>query len=169
MGKSRQPAASGKTVHAPRERDQLEETLSLEGLAPGHGDAHGLHPAPIPADWVLEGAPLARERALASSSDGMACAVMWDCTSGRFQWEYRGEQIVHVLQGCALIDIAGMSWRLQSGDTHVFHTGSRYRWTVPDYVRTVTFRLQVPTSGPLGRRLQSALGGSWRAKRTRSS
>ena len=85
MGKSRQPAASGKTVHAPRERDQLEETLSLEGLAPGHGAAHGLHPAPIPADWVLEGAPLARERSLASSSDGTACAVMWDCTSGRLQ------------------------------------------------------------------------------------
>jgi uncharacterized cupin superfamily protein len=169
LGKSRQPAASGKTVHEPVERDQLEETLSLEGLAPGHSGAHGLHPAPIPASWVLEGAPLARERSLASSSDGTACAVMWDCTSGRFQWEYRGEEIVHVLQGCALIDIAGMSRRLQSGDTHVFHTGSRYRWTVPDYVRTVTFRLQVATSGPLGRRLQSALGGSWRAKRARSS
>ncbi len=169
MGKSRQTAASGKTVQEPVERDQLEETLSLEGLAPGHGDVHGLHPVPIPANWVLEGAPLARERSLASSSDGTACAVMWDCTSGCFQWEYRGEEFVHILQGCALIDSAGMSRRLQSGDTHVFHTGSRYRWTVPDYVRTVTFRLRVQPSGPLGRRLQSALGGSWRAKRTRPS
>lgn len=169
MGKSRQPASSGKTVSEPVERDQLEETLSLEGLSPRDGDAHALHPVPIPGNWVLEGAPRARERSLASSSDGTACAVIWDCTSGGFQWEYRGEEIVHVVQGCALIDIAGVSRRLQSGDTHVFHSGSRYRWTVPDYVRTVTFRLHAPPSGPLGRRLQSALGGSWRAKRTRSS
>lgn len=122
----------------------------------------------MPAECILEGDPLAREKPLARSTDGVASAYMWDCTSGRFQWEYALEEIVHVLQGCAIVEIAGMNRRLQTGDTHVFPAGSRFRWTVPDYVRTVTFRLRSPASAPLGRRLQEALGAPWRTRRSRS-
>lgn len=168
MGKSRQPAASGKRVSEPTEIDLLEQTVSLEGPVPGRRESCSLEPAPIPATWILDGDPHAREKSLADSSDGTASAHMWDCTGGRFQWEYPTEEIVHVLQGCAIIEIAGVSRRLQTGDTHVFPAGSRFRWTVPDYVRTVRFRLRTRASAPLGRRLQAALSARWRTRRART-
>lgn len=166
LGKSRQFTTSGRSVSEPIESDVLEQTASIEGPWPGLGKSYGLDPTPIPEGWILDGAPSAREKVLARSTDGAALAFMWDCTSGRFHWEYVAEEIVHVLQGCALVEIAGVSCRLQIGDTHVFPGGSRFRWTVPDYVRIVSLRLQ-PVSHPLGRRLQAALGGSWRSRRPR--
>ena len=153
--------------HEPTDRDMLEQTVSLDGPVPGRRESYGLDPTPIPEAWILDGEPRAREKSLAQSTDGVASVHMWDCTSGRFQWEYLAEEIVHVLQGCAIIEIAGVSKRLQAGETHVFPSGSRFRWTVPDYVRTVVFRLRPPAGGPLGRRLQAALGPSWRNRRTR--
>lgn len=167
LGKSRQFTASGRAVSESIEFDILEQTASIEGPLPGPGEPYGLEPAPIPHGWILDGEPSARERALGRSTDGAASAYMWDCTCGRFHWEYAAEEIVHVLQGCALVEIAGVSRRLQIGDTHVFPGGSRFRWTVPDYVRIVSLRLRPSATSPLARRLQAALGGSWRARRTR--
>jgi uncharacterized cupin superfamily protein len=167
LGQPPQPGESAYPAHLPEEPDLLEQTVSLEGPLPGRRDTYGLVPFAIPADWVLEGQPRAREKALASSTDGAAAAFMWDCTSGRFHWEYPAEQIVHIVQGCATIDVAGVSRRLQAGDTHVFPAGSRYRWNVPDYVRTIDWRLRAPAGGTLGRRIQVALSAPWRALRTR--
>lgn len=169
LGKSPQPTASDRPGREPHESDSLEQTVSLDGPVPGPRETYGLDPVPIPAAWILDGDPIARERSLARSSDSAASAHLWDCTSGRFQWEYAAEEIVHVLKGCAIVEIAGVSKRLQPGDTHVFPAGSRFRWTVPDYVRTVTFRLHSTASGLLGRRLQAALGSPWRTRRNRSS
>lgn len=166
LGKSRQFTTSGRSVSESTELDVLEQTASIEGPLPGLGASYGLAPAPIPEGWILDGAPSAREKPLARSTDSAASAFMWDCTSGRFHWEYATEEIAHVLQGCALVEIAGVSRRLQIGDTHVFPGGSRFRWTVPDYVRIVSLRLQ-PANHPLSRRLQAALGGSWRSRRRR--
>ncbi|MDA8351330.1 MAG: cupin domain-containing protein [Pseudomonadota bacterium] len=167
MGKPPQPGAPVHPAQIPEDLDLLEQTVSLEGPLPGRRDAYGLEPLEIPLDWVLEGEPRAREKPLASSTDGAAAAFMWDCTSGRFQWEYAAEQIVHIVQGCAMVEIAGVSRRLQAGDTHVFPGGSTFRWNVPDYVRAVGFRLRAPAAGTLGRRIQEALAASWRARRTR--
>ena len=165
LAKPPQPASSAAPGTTPGELDLLEQTVSLEGPIAEPRETHGLEPAPIPSAWILDGDPLAREKALAHSTDGTATAYMWDCTGGRFQWEYPAEEIVHVLQGCAIVEIAGVSRRLHSGDTHVFPAGSRFRWTVPDYVRTVTLRLRSPRSGPLGRRLQAALARNLSAAR----
>lgn len=155
------------TAREPTDIDLLEQTVSLDGPIPAQRDTYGLDPLPIPTDWILDGEPHAREKSLASSTDGSASAHMWDCTSGRFQWECRSEEIVHILEGCAILEIAGVRQRLRRGDTHVFPAGSRFRWTVPDYVRTVTFRVRSSANGPLGRRLYEALTGPWRAGRTR--
>lgn len=139
--------------------------MSLEGPVPAGREPGGLEPVSIPEAWILEGKPLAREKFLAHSSDGAALAFIRDCTSGRFQWEYPAEEIVHVLQGGAIIEIAGVSRRLRTGDSHVFPAGSQFRWTVPEYVRTVTFRLRPPANPPLGRRLRAVFGAPWRARR----
>lgn len=148
------------------EFDLLEQTVSLEGPVSQPSTGYELEPVAIPKEWLIEGQPRAREKPLAQSTDGLAAAFMWDCSSGRFHWEYPSEEIMHVLQGCAIVEISGVSRRLQAGDTHVFPGGSRFRWTVPDYVRFVTFRLRSPSAGALGRRLQAVLAATRRTRRT---
>lgn len=143
MGKSpregnaaRQAAADDPTV----ELDILEQTITIEGARALRHDAHGLGPAPIPRAWIREGNPVARNKRLAGSSDDMASAYMWDCTAGRFDWLYDTDEVMHVLEGSVIIeDAGGTRRRLQAGDTFLFPAGSRYHWTVADYVRKVAF------------------------------
>ncbi|HEX8757344.1 MAG TPA: cupin domain-containing protein [Steroidobacteraceae bacterium] len=142
MGKSphdnaaRQPAADDPTV----ELDILEQTITIEGARTLRHDAHGLGPAPIPRAWIREGNPVARNKRLAGSSDDMAGTYMWDCTAGRFDWLYDTDEVIHVLEGSVIIeDTDGTRRRLQAGDTFLFPAGSRYHWTVADYIRKVAF------------------------------
>ena len=122
------------------ELDILEETDSIEGAQVLRRDTHGLTPAPIPQGWILEGSPVARKKHLARSSDQLAATLMWDCTAGRFNWFYDTDEVIHVLEGSVVIeDDAGVSRRLQAGDTFLFPAGSRYLWTVSDYIRKVAF------------------------------
>lgn len=142
MGKSphdnaaRQAAADDPTV----ELDILEQTITIEGARTLRHDAHGLGPAPIPRAWIHEGTPVARNKRLAGSSDDMASTYMWDCTAGRFDWFYDTDEVIHVLEGSVIIeDGKGTRKRLQAGDTFLFPAGSRYHWTVADYIRKVAF------------------------------
>lgn len=133
---ARQAEADDPTV----ELDILEQTISIEGARALRHDAHGLCPAPIPRAWIREGNPVARNKRLAGSSDHLASAYMWDCTAGRFDWLYDTDEVMHVLEGSAIIeDAAGARRRLQAGDTFLFPAGSRYHWTVADYIRKVAF------------------------------
>jgi uncharacterized protein len=143
VGKSPQEGAAA--CHVPAddptvELDILEQTISIEGARALRHDAHGLVSAPIPRGWILEGNPVARNRRLAGSSDQLATTFMWDCTSGRFFWHYDEDEVVHVLEGAAVIEnAAGVRRALQAGDTFLFPAGSTYQWTVPSYVRKVAF------------------------------
>ena len=122
------------------ELDVLEQTISIEGALQLRRDAHGLTAAPIPQAWILEGSPVARTKHLAGSSDQLAATLMWDCTAGRFNRFYDTDEVIHVLEGSAVIeDVAGARRRLQAGDTFLFPAGSRYHWTIPDYIRQVAF------------------------------
>jgi uncharacterized cupin superfamily protein len=126
--------------------DALEQTISIDGARVLRHDAHELAPAPIPQAWILAGNPVAREKHLAASTDRLACASMWDCTAGRFNWLYDADEIIHVLEGSAIVkDAAGVARPLQAGDTFLFPAGSRYQWNVPSYVRKIGF-LHAPLS-----------------------
>jgi len=126
--------------------DALEQTISIDGARVLRHDAHELAPAPIPQAWILAGNPLAREKHLAASTDRLACASMWDCTAGRFNWFYDADEIIHVLEGSVIIkDAAGVARPLQAGDTFLFPAGSRYQWNVPSYIRKIGF-LHAPLS-----------------------
>lgn len=118
----------------------LEQTISIEGARVLRHTDPGLVPSPIPRAWILEGSPAARKKNLASSSDRLATTFMWDCTAGRFNWCYDGDEIIHVLEGSVVIeDSAGARQRLQAGDTFLFPAGSRYLWTVSNYLRKIAF------------------------------
>lgn len=134
---------------ATTELDILEQTISMEGARALRVDAYGLDPSPIPRAWILEGNPVARNKLLAGSSDHMASTYMWDCTAGRFNWFYDTDEVIHVLEGSVILeDAAGVRQRLQAGDTFLFPAGSRYHWTVPNYIRKVAF-LHAPLSRPM--------------------
>ena len=136
------------------ELDVLEQTISIEGAQVLRRDTHGLIPAPIPQAWIREGSPVARQKHLAGSSDQLAATLMWDCTAGRFNWFYDTDEVIHVLEGSAVIeDVAGVRQRLQAGDTFFFPAGSRYHWTVPDYIRKVAF-----LHSPLSREMRIVRG-----------
>ncbi|MGH8326400.1 MAG: cupin domain-containing protein, partial [Steroidobacteraceae bacterium] len=115
-------------------------------------NAHGLNPDPIPSDWILEGHPLARSKRLVGSSDDMASTHMWDCTAGRFNWFYTVDEVIHVIEGSVTVeDPEGVSRQLQAGDTFLFPAGTRFHWTVPQYIRKIAF-----LHSPLSRKLRIA-------------
>jgi hypothetical protein len=130
------------------ELDILEQTISIEGARELRLDALGLVPAPISRAWIREGNPVARNKRLAGSAGALPSTIMWDCTAGRFDWLYEDDEVAHVLEGYALIeDSAGARHRLQAGDTFSFAAGSRYQWTVPNYVRKIAFSYAQPSRG----------------------
>lgn len=144
MGNSPQAGGAAKRELAAddptMELDILEQTASIEVTRELRREAHGLIPAPIPQAWILEGSPVARKRHLAGSSDELAATLMWDCTAGRFNWFYDRDEVIHVLEGSVIIeDIAGVRQRLRAGDTFLFPAGTRYHWTVPEYIRKIAF------------------------------
>jgi len=121
-------------------------TELLQGSAPAAkpqgymANKHRLGPAPIPADWILEGTPLARNRRLAGSTDGLGSTYMWDCTAGRFNWCYNVDETVYVVEGSVtVVDSRRQLNHLRAGDTFLFPKGTCFEWTVHTYVRKVAF------------------------------
>lgn len=126
---------------------------------------HGLSPTTIPQGWIMEGHPIARERLLADSTDGLASAYLWDCTAGRFDWYYRTDEMIYVLEGSVVLeDAAGERWSLGAGDSFLFPAGSHFCWSVPDYVRKIAF-LHPPLSRDVRflKRVHDALAASLRS------
>lgn len=99
-----------------------------------------LKAAPINPDWVLAGAPAARNRELSHSADWGAWTMVWDCTGGRFEWRYDIDETVHFIAGSVTISVDGGPARLYgAGDVLFFPCGCRAVWEVHDYVRKVAF------------------------------
>ena len=124
----------------------LEQTDTLDGVRLTQNNPYGLQPDPIPGEWILEGNPTARRRQLVGSSDNLASTHMWDCTTGRFNWYYESDETIYVLEGSVVVqDEAGTRRRLSAGDAFLFPAGSRFHWTVPQYIRKLAF-LHAPLS-----------------------
>jgi uncharacterized cupin superfamily protein len=97
-----------------------------------------LFPSPLPADWVLDGSPQAKATAIAHSRDGAMTVIAWSCTKGRFRWQYRVDEMVHILSGEVIVtDQSGTERRLGAGDTALFPAGSSSVWQVIQDVRKV--------------------------------
>lgn len=95
-----------------------------------------LAPAPIPTEWIVDGAPVARSSQLSRSLDGTATTSHWDCSAGTFDWQFGCEETVHILEGEVRVrDETGTEFTLSAGDVAVFHAGTTARWHIPRYVR----------------------------------
>jgi hypothetical protein len=134
----------------------LEQTVALDGPVLRRRGGHMLEPAPIRADWILDGTPRRRAKLLAHGNTGGVALHMWDCSSGCFRWTHACEEIIYVLEGEALITRAGVRHALRMGDTHVFPAGSHSLWTVADYFLALACRsaIPVPTSRARSKRGQ---------------
>lgn len=108
-----------------------------------------LSPAPIPPEWIIDGQPRARNRLIFASSDGTAATLLWDCTSGRFNWFYDVDETICLLAGeITVVDGAGTRHQLRAGDVFTFPAGSRFEWSVASYVRKIAF-IHSPLSGKM--------------------
>ena len=104
--------------------------------------------APIEPSWIIAGTPRARSAELNRSRDGSAITLVWDCTAGEFEWRYGGDETVHILEGEAFIDDGSRTHKIRPGDVVLFRAGSRWRWSVPVYIRKVAF-LRDPIPKPV--------------------
>jgi uncharacterized protein len=119
-----------------------------------------LQPAPIPADWITEGAPQARSKRLATSADGTASVMAWSCTPGRFTWHYTVDEFIHIISGEIVVtDENGQSRRLGPGDMVFFPAGSVSHWQVTKEVRKFAVcRHSMPRPLGLALRVWNRLG-----------
>jgi uncharacterized protein len=110
-----------------------------------------LDAAPINQDWILQGSPVARNRVIFKSRDGNAWTMVWDCTAGKFNWNYDCDETVHIIDGRVLLTMGPETCELHPGDAVFFPAGSRAIWQVDDYVRKIAFLRQSlpPTVGIL--------------------
>jgi uncharacterized protein len=103
-----------------------------------------LSPSPFPSEWILDGCPRARATAIAHSRDGAMTVIAWSCTKGRFRWQYRVDEMVHILSGeVFIVDHVGTRRRFGPGDVAFFPAGSWSVWRVTEDVRKVAV-LNVP-------------------------
>ncbi len=95
-----------------------------------------LDPAPIPADWIIEGNPQARSKRLAASADGTSTVMAWSCTAGRFKWHYTVDETIHLISGEVFVtDEKDNVRRVGPGEMVFFPAGSVSTWYIPDHVR----------------------------------
>ena len=110
--------------------------------------------APIPADWVVSGAPQARSGQLAASRDADSFTCMWDCTAGVFRWYFDCDETVHIVEGGVTVRSEDGTFDLKAGDTAYFPAGTDTLWTVDSYVRKVAF-LRLPPPRPISLALRA--------------
>lgn len=123
-------------------------SIPKEGLQTGHVGREDFVPAPIPTHNVIEGEPVARTCDLSQSRDRGLSMNLWDCTAGRFRWNYGGDELVQILDGeVRVTDEQGRLTVLQGGYTAHFPAGARTEWEVPVYVRKLAIH-RSPTSLP---------------------
>jgi uncharacterized cupin superfamily protein len=110
-----------------------------------------LESAPIEPSWITGGAPQARNRVLARSTDGSSWTMLWDCTPGSFRWRYSFDETIHFLAGSVTITgDDGIARQFGPGDMVFFPAGSVADWRVHVQVKKLAF-CHVPA--PLALRL----------------
>jgi uncharacterized cupin superfamily protein len=96
----------------------------------------GLDPDPIPAEWLLGGTPKASSKVLARSHDRTLTLVVWECSSGRFHWNYAKDEILYVVSGSATtISEDGRERHFAVGDVVFFRAGTKCTWQIDDHIR----------------------------------
>jgi uncharacterized protein len=118
-----------------------------------------LRSAPIPADWVIEGKPVARSRRLSTSPDTTSSTMVWTCTPGKFRWQYTVDETLYILEGEVFVtNERDEVRRLGPGDLAFFPAGSDSVWHVTKDIRKIAFcRHSMPLPAGFGLRAMNKL------------
>jgi uncharacterized cupin superfamily protein len=118
-------------------------------------------PSPLEPGWITEGTPTARSLTLAEAADGLLSCGLWDCTAGKFRYYYGCDEIIHILEGEAVVRDSSGEHTLRPGDVVYFPKGMTAFWTVPNYVRKFCIHRSRETSflGKIRARVRGALDG----------
>jgi uncharacterized protein len=91
---------------------------------------------PLPAEWVLEGTPEASGMVLSKSDDARIVRGIWQCTPGRFRWNFSYDETLVVLAGSATVLLEnGEEVSFGAGDMVFFARGQWSTWTIHQTVR----------------------------------
>jgi uncharacterized cupin superfamily protein len=106
-----------------------------------------MRPAPIPADWILEGRPVTMAAEIAHTDDATTQVFVWQTTATRFHWNYTADEIVQIVDGDVYIaDGAHDERHLGPGDVAFFPNGAHTTWRVPDHLRKIaTLKRPLPS------------------------
>jgi uncharacterized protein len=97
-----------------------------------------LDPEPLPQEWILSGAPVARSKILVRSRDWTSSVVVWDCTAGSFTWHYSQDETIFVISGEAFLQLEnGSERRFGPGEVGFFPAGTTCTWRVAESIRKV--------------------------------
>jgi uncharacterized protein len=102
--------------------------------------ASNLTPSPIEPSWIIEGNPVAEACLLSQSADKQACSLVWQCSEGKFNWNYDYDETILILEGSIVIENDAMPpTRYGPGDVIFFKDGARAKWHVESQVRKLAF------------------------------
>jgi uncharacterized cupin superfamily protein len=122
--------------------------------------ADDLAPDPMDPSWILEGNPQARSRRLFVDPDRSISAILWDCTAGRFDWHYGGDEIIQIVDGEAELTFpSGTVTTVKPGDIVYFPGAQIVQFNVPHYIRKVSLYSSHPS---LPRRVARRIPGARR-------
>jgi uncharacterized cupin superfamily protein len=103
-----------------------------------------LPPMPLAPESILAGRPEAFGRVLLQSDDKRVSSGLWECTPGRFTWEFVWDEFVHVHAGHVIVTTQdGQRVELRAGDFATFPRGLKTEWHVLEKVRK-TFTVRTP-------------------------
>jgi uncharacterized protein len=118
----------------------------MKTLTPRHvpGSTEPLPPMPLAPESILEGKPEAFGRVLVQSDDKRVSSGVWECTPGKFTWEFVWDEFVHVHAGHVVVTAEdGTTLDLRTGDFAMFPRGLKTQWQVLERVRK-TFTVRTP-------------------------
>ena len=103
-----------------------------------------LPPMPLAAESIREGKPEAFGAVLVQSDDKRVSSGLWECSPGRFTWDFVWDEFVHLHAGHVKITTQdGQQIELKAGDFAAFPRGLRTEWLVLEKVRK-TFTVRTP-------------------------
>jgi uncharacterized cupin superfamily protein len=147
------PNVRNRLSRHPRDRilpSREEQRVPVSALVARSGAAEfqagGIDPA-----WILAGSPRMRSAGLVLAPDKGSSVNFWDCTAGKFRWQYGWEETVFILEGeMRVTDVSGNSSVLRAGDVAHFPAGTSFVWEVDKYVRKMAFHRRPVVRGLRG-------------------
>ena len=65
-----------------------------------------------------------------NSSDQPTYSGLWKCDPMTFDYEFPGDEYIHVLEGSLLVETESESYELNQGDEVLFNKGIKSVWTI---------------------------------------